>query len=293
MNDILFGCLPQPGLGYAVVDLLGFDGAAFQSRAVAEFPEEHKRVGSKVKDVALKWEDAVFAGVTGIGLAPPGDYVISADDRIILVSKTSMPTLCDAVETSSGKAALCVGTKPVQAKCVLICGWKPQWDDPSGYAGRLEEIADGLAPGSRVIHVSLKCVGPDAGSFQDFMNEVIKSSKSIRALPVADDTTFVLGPDVTLHRVGGDAADYAVLDQVIQNNVIDQALVLSSASDQVLSREARDTRVLSILIQLRDLQLKHKQPSMHVIAESLVDLTGLLAIGPPLAPARATSPQSA
>jgi len=135
MNSILFGCLAQPGLGYAMLDLLGFEGAAFRCRAAKEFPAEHKLIGKTVQEVSTMWENAIFAGVDSLGLAPPGDYVIREHDRVIFVSDMSLPTLAEMPPVPRDSLELNVA-KPaaLAARTVLICGWRDTWNLPTEFA---------------------------------------------------------------------------------------------------------------------------------------------------------------
>jgi hypothetical protein len=289
MNGILFGCLAQPGLGYALLDLLGFEGAAFRSRVASEFPESHRLIGKTMYEMSTVWENAIFAGTAREGLAPRGDSVIQKNDRIVFVSASSLPRYSEHVPPTMESVGL-VGASPKHdAQAILVCGWRAEWDEPEDFADQVLDVARTLPMGSQLVFLNLKGAQAGEASFEKFMETVIRTRRAAGAIsPLSGpQKLWAVSLGVTLKHLAGDAADYETMDEVLQSHKFDQTIVISSVAGRILTPQLRDTRLMSILVQLRHLQLKNEQPAMHVIGENALDSTGVLAIGPTVGKANA------
>mmetsp|Transcript_164805 Transcript_164805/g.523926 ORF Transcript_164805/g.523926 Transcript_164805/m.523926 type:complete len:489 (-) Transcript_164805:324-1790(-) len=99
LNGLMFGCLSQPGLAYALKGLLGFEGVALRSQQVKNFSGSAQYlVGKRVQDLHSVFEDGIFVGLvtakTGTAcLLPPPGQVLEPEDRIVFVSARSIPTI--------------------------------------------------------------------------------------------------------------------------------------------------------------------------------------------------------
>lgn len=311
LNSLMFNCTRQPGLSQALLEILGFDGTAIRLRKVNRFPHGGKHIiGKTFRELALAFEDGVPIGFVssetgedGIacegpeearvgnaepegrgGMAPLGDRKICADDRLIFVSHTNMPsaarTCVEAIETKGEAAELC---EPAPAH-VLVCGWRAVWDVPSRFAFRIRDAAEDLPPDSSITFLCTKGQGME-GAFKSFMDEVCQSDEGIKVCD-EEEEVWMFEDSVKVRYIAGDAAKYNTLHYVLKSAVTErsttfqQAIIMSTMANEKLSPFSRDTRVISIMLFLRHLQVLYRQEPMHIIGENSMDSTSYLAMGP-------------
>ncbi|CAE8681956.1 unnamed protein product [Polarella glacialis] len=269
LNSVTFAGVSHPGIAFALLEMLSFEGVAMRLRKVTDFPDGGKHIiGLTARDASLVWENAVFLDViedpsvaksmaSPGGLASPGDRIITSTDRVVFLSK------------------------------VLVCGWCPDWDAPSSFAQCIRRTASELPKGSQMTFLNMKNLSDeddgDEGVFSKLMQQVCKTDPNISEEEIANPGkggTWAYKDEVTITYEFGDAGSYSSLKRAMEKQVFHKAIVLSTAVK--LNRHAfvRDTRVLTILVCLRALQRKlHNQP-LHVIAENSMDNTSMLAIAP-------------
>jgi len=280
INGLMFGCLAQPGLAYALIELLGFKGAAFRSREVSSFWDGGQHIiGKTVGEAALLWEDTIFCGVVGDGLAPSSTRLIKADDRVIFISEFPTPQLAKPRSDATIPSCKLLSQSKQVPQDVLICGWRPEWNSEDDFAKQLLSSSANMVPGSRMMLLFGEHVGFDDESFPEFMtNKVLELDASFTTHE--QENSWVIGPGVTLAYKKGNAAQYHVLHKLLKKNHFTQAVVISTPQVCKLPPKARDTRMFTILMALRHLHMVLGRPPLHVVVECALDNTALLAIGP-------------
>mmetsp|Transcript_24069 Transcript_24069/g.81273 ORF Transcript_24069/g.81273 Transcript_24069/m.81273 type:complete len:639 (+) Transcript_24069:258-2174(+) len=317
LNGLMFGCLSQPGLAYALKGLLGFEGVALRSQQVKNFSGSAQYlVGKRVQDLHSVFEDGIFVGLvtakTGTAcLLPPPGQVLEPEDRIVFVSARSIPTIAilpaqeqeDRIGFVSARSMPTIAKLPAQEQAhpsspsspkkikrtlvkqqVLVCGWRDEWDDPARFARRVQQTAAEMAAGSGLTFLCMKGAEDQKEDFAQFMSRAGKTSEARGNLSKMKDhqNVWSLTNGVTLTHVLGNAADYHSLEDVMKNNTFNQAVVISTIANKTLSPQMRDTRMMSILVTLRHLQCILDQPAIKIIGENALAGTSILAIGPTL-----------
>ncbi|CAE8612994.1 unnamed protein product [Polarella glacialis] len=303
LNSVTFTGVSHPGIAFALLDMLSFEGVAMRLRKVTDFPDGGKHIiGLTARDASLVWENAVFLDViedpneaqnlaSPGGLASPGDRIITSTDRLIFLSKVSAPKPAARVPpvlppkpAFSGHEAR---VPPVLPPCkILVCGWCPDWDNPLNFAQRIQCTASELPKGSQLTFLNMKNLSDDADGddvFSQLMQQVCKTDPDISEEEIANPGkggTWAYKERVTITYEFGDAGSYSTLERAMKKQVFHKAIVLSTVVNLKLNAFVRDTRVLTILVCLRALQRKlHNQP-LHVIVENSLDNTSVLAIAP-------------
>lgn len=300
LNGLMFNCTVQPGLAYTLLHILGFEGSALRVRKVCTFPDEGRDlVGKTFKELATLFEDAIPAGLIAggpwqheigedLGLAPTGDRTICAEDRLIFISHNSLPTYAEPGIDHSLQTMPTTSEKRTQRPLhILVCGWRHDWDEPDCFAFRIRDTAEDLPRDSSITFLCMKL--SQDGHFKDFMADVCRSSNSGIEESGSAENCWIFEDSVRVFHIAGDAADYVTLDNAIQqqqsssDQVFHQAILVSTTAHETLSPFSRDTRMLSIMLYLRQLQNKYEeymQRPMHIIGENSLDSTSLLAMGP-------------
>lgn len=292
LNGLMFNCTLQPGLSYTLLNILSFEGVAFRLRQVKSLPDGGKQViGKTFKELALVYEDAIPCGfIAGddrwqpepsedCGLVPTGDRKICADDRLIFAAESPWPIVNRRGDTETieeGVADVELGEEPPMH--VLVCGWRPQWNDPGRFAFRIRDTAEDLPSKSSITFLCTKGKGVE-GAFADFMDEVCQQDKDM-SVKERGNNLWTFQHCVEVRYVPGDAADYRVLEKVVKSNNFNQAIIVSTKANEVLSPLSRDTRVMSIMLYLRHLQTVAGKEDLHIIGENSMDSTSFLALGP-------------
>ena len=159
---------------------------------------------------------------------------------------------------------------------------------------RIADVAVSLAPGSNLVFMnSLR-----EDKFDELMNEVVGArEQSDAALPGSTyRKAFQLDPqefpDINIFHVPGNAANYQECQDLLSVDPkyrFNTAIVLGTQAVQQaggvakqLPPHSQDTRVLSILLILRELSQNWDEP-LHIITENQEDQTELLAITPRIA----------
>jgi len=287
LNSMMFTCLSQHGLGEVLHDLIGFEGAAMRLRKATEFGEGSGLVGKTIGEAAFAWEDGIAIGVIGPrymstdvidsfeGIAPSVGRTIHEDDHIIFVSARAVPRTALRVPSLLTDAARTTPKKVPDDRAplaVLVCGWRVEWDDPKRFALRVRETAGDLPAQSHLTFFCMKA----CDAFVAFMARVKQADKQI----IGDPGNWSFRGRVTISQNCGDAANYALLEDVINERAYTHAIVMSTMANKTLSPESRDVRMMSIMLMLRHFQEELGKPPMSVIGENALDATSLLALAP-------------
>eukprot|EP00930_Biecheleria_cincta_P039055 TRINITY_DN26861_c0_g1_i1.p1 TRINITY_DN26861_c0_g1~~TRINITY_DN26861_c0_g1_i1.p1 ORF type:complete len:857 (-),score=140.97 TRINITY_DN26861_c0_g1_i1:89-2659(-) len=292
VNSLMFTCVCQPGLAFALLELLSFGGNAFRLRRVVDFPNKGQNiVGKSLREVKMMWENAAVLGVVqdGIhavgvlpeqGLAVPQDRIIGPLDRIIFICQTSSP-----MEAKTGTFPEITGkidhalSPEWKAVNILVCGWRREWDCAARFGKRLRETCSELAPRSRLKFLCMK-TSEGEGSFQALMESIMQDDPNL--VPEVQEGSIFEWKynEIRISYTQGNAANYKDLEGLIRRKTYDKAVILSTMADCDLPPMSRDSRILSIMLHLRHLQMTYKKPPIHVIGENALDSTSVLAMGP-------------
>eukprot|EP00927_Polykrikos_kofoidii_P021142 TRINITY_DN20116_c0_g1_i1.p1 TRINITY_DN20116_c0_g1~~TRINITY_DN20116_c0_g1_i1.p1 ORF type:complete len:1114 (-),score=160.35 TRINITY_DN20116_c0_g1_i1:65-3406(-) len=167
LNSILFNCAFHPGSGYALSEMLSFEGVSLWCRRVGELPESERIVGRRFGDAVNIWENAVLVGVMDRkhfrfemcddkeGFVPQQDRLVKATDSLLFLCERSMPKASSkAPEEWDFKDQRLPGADVASPKRlpvhVLICGWRPDWYQPVRLRQTLRYIIRELPRGSGV-----------------------------------------------------------------------------------------------------------------------------------------------
>eukprot|EP00928_Gymnodinium_smaydae_P038508 TRINITY_DN26552_c0_g1_i3.p1 TRINITY_DN26552_c0_g1~~TRINITY_DN26552_c0_g1_i3.p1 ORF type:complete len:849 (-),score=74.42 TRINITY_DN26552_c0_g1_i3:484-3030(-) len=291
MNSLLFTCAVHPGIGFTLITLLSFDGPALRLRKVTDFPDKGRNlIGLTVRETACMWEDAVLVGVASErvnaftealrsdeGFAPHSERVITEDDRIILVCRSSVPKPARTFPTAISGVVASRKDAYGDRVSILICGWRSEWDDPQRFAYRIRCTCADLPRNSRLTFLCTR--SRSLSSWDAFMQSVSEVDPDI--MPHPDESgTYTFNGYVSVSHAQGDACIYEDLEAVLKRRVVDKVIVMSSSENADLGPASRDTRLMSIMLFLRHLQVKLGGHPFHVIGENALDSTSLLAICP-------------
>lgn len=317
LNNLLFKCITQPGIAFSLLALLNFDGAAFRVRKVSSFPDSGANIiGMQIKDMATLWENAVLIGVINEsclgddnlpdteGMAPNHHRRVGPADQIIFASETSLPRLNKRSFPTIRIGPNTSMTQQDRELNILICGWRVEWDVPARFAFRLDATAGELPAGSEIIFLCMKDAQerisektskkpsmhssrssaslPNTGiSFSELMQEVCLC-KPEQISVGAETSTWWYNGKVKIRHIRGDAAVYENLETVMKTERIDKVMVLSTMSHKQMSGFSRDTRLMTVMMGLRQMQSELDQDikNIHVIGENAMDATSMLCMGP-------------
>eukprot|EP00930_Biecheleria_cincta_P102692 TRINITY_DN94493_c0_g1_i1.p1 TRINITY_DN94493_c0_g1~~TRINITY_DN94493_c0_g1_i1.p1 ORF type:complete len:489 (-),score=66.16 TRINITY_DN94493_c0_g1_i1:321-1787(-) len=245
------------------------------------------------------------------GLAPNGDREIGLDDFVIFISETSLPRYNQRSFPSINVRRNAGVARQDRELKILICGWRIEWDNPERFAFRLNATARELPTGSEIIFLCMKRVhsgdwqdqkgnlcqtsnhpsqrfgswssatSPASGSsFSELMEEVCHLEP--QKFSGGDKTsTWLYKNTVKIRHEHGDAAVYENLENVMKER-IDKVMVLSTMSHKQMSGFSRDTRLMTVMMGLRQMQRELGQDlgKIHVIGENAMDATSMLCMAP-------------
>eukprot|EP00933_Yihiella_yeosuensis_P024340 TRINITY_DN18868_c1_g1_i1.p1 TRINITY_DN18868_c1_g1~~TRINITY_DN18868_c1_g1_i1.p1 ORF type:complete len:621 (+),score=96.90 TRINITY_DN18868_c1_g1_i1:44-1864(+) len=291
MNSLLFTCAVQPGIGFTLLSMLSFEGKALRTRRVKDFPDRGAHlIGLTMKEAAIVWEDGILIGVVrddchiqpgtflkGEGFAPDASRVITADDRVMFLCGTSRPRLATKTLPKIVEQATqnwCSSQSPI---CLLVCGWKKEWEDAEGFAFQICSTASEMPPGSHLIFLCKK------EGWTEFMEQVTAEDPLIAASTEPNSKAYYYN-NVKITHYYGDGAVYSNLAEVLQKHPVDKVVIMSTtvtSLSQEASEVSKDTRVLTVMLFLRHLQveLMNDRP-VQVIGENSMDSTSLIAVAP-------------
>jgi hypothetical protein len=318
LRGLLFACLGQPGLAQVQMELMSFEGAAMKFRKASALGMAQCRVS----EAALLWEDAVFLGVqpaamgrarasgageriserTESGLLQDPDYEIQPDDTVIFLCAASMPkparvqaeTLGTTLEDSD---LLLQGQKraSVGELRVLICGWRPEWDEPETLLTMLQELAQDVST-SMLVHFACR---RDEARFGRLMAGVLEMSEGSMAQSRSVQLDFgraaeesetgepawILNGQCTITHSQWEDDVFEDLDDVVTKRHYNEAIIIAppvveNGAEVERDPSSKDTWLICVMLMLRRLQKEHDQEPMHVIAENALDATAKLAITP-------------
>jgi hypothetical protein len=208
------------------------------------------------------------------------------------------------------------GVNSAKPKHVLLCGWRPEWhSSPKSFRERIRSICDDLTPDSTITCLNVtsvtdfhklmvfkteseSCDCPDpltgrpAGYAEDSAWPVDPEkaenddhSKGWRITEESGDRTF------TVYHAWGDPVNYTCVSWLFHDPntpAFDAAIALGNVVGGDIPPDARDSRVLSMLLILRELSStcpigskKYEgRLGMHMIVENCVDQTAILAVCP-------------
>ncbi len=287
MNSLMFSCANTPGLSRVLLDLLNFESAALRSRDARELRgpdgKTGELVGLTMAQAAYAWNNAVLVGVAadvgeGGGICGNPDRVITASDRLIFVSKESLPSSAIYDGSSSSVANVVEGgheSAPRRAD-LLVCGWRAKWDKSTTHLrDRIDDLAQQLTPGpSNIVFMNL--VEPE--TFATHMETC-----GLARAPGAAASWTCSRAGVTVTHVYGDAVSPDDLAPVIAERAFSTVIVLGTSASVRLSSHMCDMRVLSIMLLLRHLLAeKQNQRPVHIVGENQEDVTSMLALAPKL-----------
>jgi len=189
-----------------------------------------------------------------------------------------------------------------EAQHVLVMGWRPEWNAvPASFRGRLRDISDGLPLGSTVTCLNVKtqrefdellCThkGTHKGSKLKTKNVAWPVNKEEAAGGGFESGWNINGGSgdrtFQIFHFCGDPVHFESVAALLKSPaapVYDTAICLGNVVGADLSADARDSRVLSMFLILR--QLTEHDPkwsgrSIHIISENQIDQTAHLAVTP-------------
>lgn len=169
INSLLFFCASKPGLSRVLLSLYDFQGPAIRCRKPTELRAGPRNeigwfIGRTMRECQLEhgWgngivigcdnnqlnffdeegDDTGYGGEGAAGIVGDPRRVVAADDTIIFVSRTSMPsagsTPADRGANYAAEAAplqqMALAATAAHVKRrkdpmhILLCGWRPDWD---------------------------------------------------------------------------------------------------------------------------------------------------------------------
>lgn len=303
MSSLLFACAGQKGLESVLMELFNFDGVAIRRRPAVDLigGVENKIGGMKGMKFgdACKWvHNSCLIGVTDLknarnaedGLAPAYDRVITERDLIIFLDDNSVPEwdpqALEKFENAKNKynelkSLVKKEDEPsLPLENTLICGWREAWSDNVLPIKKIiEETAQDCAVGSRLTFIN----GVEPSEFKDYMLEC-----GYKIVNNQEPYTFEW-EGKHIEHIHGDAASLVDLQPVVNARPYHVAIIMGTQSTGSLNAHSRDTRVMGMLLLLRQLiNVKRSKsnnpdkdvPHMHIIGENQEDLTSLLALTP-------------
>ena len=291
-------------------------------------------VGKKFKDVRKQFKKAIFIVIVRpsaqtreenikakLGICPDPDTIIEENDLLIFIGPRSNPKHdIKMVDTMNGYLSTArnlmeqynpQGKKDQDTLThVLICGWRPVWEESSErFRRRVVDLMTHRSHGSTITLLN----GVEKDRFVSLMtdigfiqgeNEVAEEYEGFEKFEmfVKNDDDDLANytfshpdyPHVTVTHVYGDATLPHVLGPVVLSKEINTAIVLGTQASVRLNAHSRDTRVLTIMLQLRQIiNLKIAEfghaTHMHIVGENQEDLTAKLALAPRVDPNSSTN----
>lgn len=325
LNSLMFSCGATPRLAKTILELVNFDGFSIRRRK-STLLVPGGVVGLTFREAMNRVDNAVLIGVCdadeanrpGDGLVPDPERKIGPNDLIIFVAVSSLP---DELEDGPAKVArddaaarkLEPADPDVAArtyrKNLLICGWRPIWtDDPKRLVSRLEQLTGDLEAGSTLTFVNrvppelfgellgacgFAAVGGDVAGQDPAFSAIHREAGGGTWLTPVKVTPVRESGGIVVRHWPGDACSDAVLGPLLRTVDFDVAIVLGTqgrAAGAPLPPRSCDTRVLNILLLMRDIQKQKGRDAktLQVITENQQDSTALLAL-PPLGGGAATN----
>jgi hypothetical protein len=298
MNGLMFSCANQPGIAKTLMDLFNFDGVAIRRRPIdAMVGGKDGTVGGfigmtfgRVQEYVT---DCVLIGVVNPdskgdideGLAPrrdrrfrKGDIIIFLDDNSIPTVTEEGPKICKEAKKKAVELRhlVCKSTKERRKiETIFIGGWRQEWDHNEGrFYNTVEDLCHDVKEGSTIVFLN--------GCSQEHMEKVMSDI----GIPKSMDNQYNCQGRTLVH-VTGDPGNMDNLRPVVEQYNFNTAVVLGTQHATTLTPKSRDTRVLSILLMLRQIhdekiwRLGSQTVShMHVIGENQQDSTSTLALPP-------------
>lgn len=169
-------------------------------------------------------------------------------------------------------------------KNVLVCGWRGRWDkDHTLLTSLVEEMSRGIPPGSTITFLNVKTT---AGFGEIMQHDHFSETTLDRSLSdilaghhdhgwCSDEIT-----GVTVLHFSADPCLYKQVEPLLRDRHFDSAICIGTVVGQELPAASRDSRILTMLLILRDLTAGNDRPT-HVVAENELDQTSGLALAPP------------
>merc|ERR1712216_389575 len=143
-------------------------------------------------------------------------------------------------------------------------GWRTEWNQDRRFALRVDRFCKELPSGSRLIFLNL------------MDNELFSAHMAQGTFSTSGDGWEKHGVHI-LHE-SADATDLAVVERVFGRIQFESAIVMGTTATK-LSSEARDTRVLQIMLLLRQTHNRlYPNTKLHIVGENNLDSTTLLAL---------------
>jgi hypothetical protein len=240
-----------------------------------------------------RWEDAILVGIIPRefmdasqvdpqnGIVPDSSRVIAESDRLIFISRESLPTDV-RVKPPRYDIDYTAKAPPVEKrpkKSLLVCGFQQVWKDPERFAYRLYETGNALAAGSHIYFLNL--MGTD--EFLASMDEVGKHIGLEKNESLSDGkhrTVWIFEGRIQISFTEGDPANYDTLERVMkEQNGFDVSLVVPPLST-ALSPQAQDTRLMTIMCTFRMICENNALPPIHVVGENKLESSSGLALRP-------------
>ena len=324
LNSLMFSCATQPGLATVLLDLLNFEGTSIRRRKAINLksgPNDQYGycIGRTFGEMRKQFTVAIFIGImrpsvntrkkiiqAGLGICCDPDTVIQKDDLLLFIGPRSNPrhesamvdTMNGYVETARSmiKAHNPQGvSEEKNLKHIVLCGWREVWEDaPQRFSQRCRDLTRLRLPGSTVTMLN----GVEKPRFEALMKKIgwSRAPNEIREVP--EDLLFASEddkynwtytnkeyPDVYIIHVVGDASLPSVLHPICMKRKVNTAIVLGTQAVVRLNGHSRDTRVLSIMLLLRQICNEKSTETgdntpMHIVGENSEDLTAKLALAP-------------
>jgi hypothetical protein len=244
--------------------------------------------------MSQRWENAILVGIIPLefmdasevdkanGIAPNGSRMIAGSDRLIFISRESLPT---DVRTKPPRIDVDYTAKvvPIEKrpkKNLLVCGLQQVWKNPERMAFRISETSKSLASGSHIYFLNMMTkddfmsIMDEASMYIDLVrNEATSSAGSHRVVWTLEDR-------ITISYTEGDPANYDTLERVmVEQQGFDVSLVVPPV-DTDMSAQAQDTRLMTIMCTLRTICENNNIPPVHVVGENKLESTAGLALRP-------------
>lgn len=285
-----FGLLPRPDIVIEPDDLLIFIGPKSSPAHDYSMLDTFGKYLAQASEIVESRPDIAKARMAHLAGMEAGSSVAPATDAAASSSRDDGEDSTPAVGGGGARAPLdeAGGKKSFEHSVkkkenMIVAGWRPVWLlDPTRFRDRLLEVANVRLPGSLLTFVNF--VDPE--EFETMMQSIGCARLDNEVSKTTGDT-FRLYSMCTPHEgirikhFYGDAAEPAVIDEIVSNTTIHTAIVLGTQANAALSSRSRDTRVLNIMLLLRKFwAVKQDNVPMHVVGENQKDETAKLALGP-------------
>jgi len=244
VGNLMVQCSKHQGLGAIVKTTFGFDGSEFY---ITKVPE--RLVGKSVEEAALHYPLATLCGTipprdgtrSGRGnLAPGNDYVLKADEELVLLAADSACIMAKDVPCPvpdltlfarpdpQGTSRADVGRSPER---ILIMGW----NDKAGNI--LLELDSIVPPNTEVVIVSPKN--------EEERDEAIKQD----LVQMRDSRQLA---NIKTSQVSGVLGSRFMLEELPDNIVSEASRIFILADDSNSTAADMDSCTITVLMQIRD-----------------------------------------